>query len=130
MPSLLYTLARKIQNSFRLERLYKRLPLESMHIAGWDPIGKWTSRYKAHAAGAQGNYAGVAGANYGRTVTGGEETLPLEDGCDPSQVRGCSATGQQMIRSRSSVSFAYCSGVCPEDCFGSLEGSEELACAS
>ena len=95
MPSLLYTLARKIQNSFRLERLYKRLPLESMHIAGWDPIGKWTSRYKAHAAGAQGNYAGVAGANYGRTVTGGEETYLWRMAAIPHRSAGVPRLGSR-----------------------------------
>ena len=72
-----------------------------------------------------------SGTIFGQAApTCGEGISPSQGGCGRSAARECLATGRQMIRSRSSVSFAYCSGVCPEDCFGGLEGSEELACES
>jgi len=88
----IHTLARKIRDSFGLkrspERPLERLPLESGHVAGWDPIGKWTSRYRTHAAGAEARDAGAADVKYGRPASYLLASVFLED-CEVVEDWGC-----------------------------------------
>ena len=88
MPALLYTLIRKMWDSFRPKRLYEKLPLDSVHVASWDPIGKWTSRYEAHAGRAQVDYTSVTGAKYGQIASYQVAAIFLGD-CREVEDWGC-----------------------------------------
>ena len=108
----LHTLARKIKNSFRLKLSPERLPLESRHIAVWDPVGKWTPRYRTHAARAEANGAGMADAKYGCIASYQLASIFLED-CEVVEDWGCG--------------FATFSRFCLSPNYLGIDGSESPA---
>ncbi len=88
MSHRLSTLAKTIRQRLLPRRPHSEVPPPTRDVASWDPVGKWTPRYRTHAARVRGNDRQRNVPQYGRIASYALGALFLED-CKEVEDWGC-----------------------------------------